>query len=143
MAVRVVMVTSPETVSIVRASRSHPKCRVPEKTRCAISRGDAEKHARSVATTRRGTAFRVAPHLQLVQVMALTTSRFCPVLGQRVTVLTDLEGSVLDVICSYHDRATSACQLKGRACTGGRLSELVERAARGRFTDRTTRCQFQ
>lgn len=75
--------------------------------------------------------------------MALTTSRFCPVLGERVTVLTDLEGNVQDVACSYHDHVTGACELKGRACTGGRLSELVERAARGRFTDRTARCQFQ
>lgn len=75
--------------------------------------------------------------------MALTTSRFCPVLGERVTVLTDLEGNVLDVICSYHDHVTGTCELKGGACSGGRLSELVERAARGRFTDRTTRCQFQ
>ena len=75
--------------------------------------------------------------------MALTTSRFCPVLGKRVTVLTDLEGNVQDVACSYHDHVTGACELKGRACTGGRLSELVERAARGRFTDRAARCPFQ
>lgn len=73
--------------------------------------------------------------------MALT-SRFCPVLGDRVTVVADLESNVEKVICVYHDRETDVCQLKVRASGGGRLSELLERASRGRFTDRTTRCQF-
>jgi hypothetical protein len=73
--------------------------------------------------------------------MALT-SHFCPVLGARVTVVTDLEANVMEVICRYHDRESDACRLKTRASSGGRLSELLERAAQGRFTDRTTRCQF-
>jgi hypothetical protein len=73
--------------------------------------------------------------------MALTT-RFCPVLGTRVTVATDLEGTVVQVICQHHSRDSNTCQLKARATTGGRLSELLERAARGRFADQSTRCQF-
>jgi hypothetical protein len=73
--------------------------------------------------------------------MALST-RFCPVLGTRVTVVTDLEGSVVQVVCQHHHRDTNTCRLKARALTGGRLSELLERAARGRFADRSTRCQF-
>jgi hypothetical protein len=74
--------------------------------------------------------------------MALPISRFCPVLWERVTVLADLEGKVLEVCCSHHDRATGGCQLK-RPGAGGPLSELVEQAGRGQFTDRTTRCHFE
>jgi hypothetical protein len=60
----------------------------------------------------------------------------------RVTVVTDLEDTVTNVCCQYHDRETHACRLKSRASSGGRLSELLERAARGRFTDQSARCQF-
>ena len=73
--------------------------------------------------------------------MALT-SRFCPVLGTRVTVVTDLEGNAVQVVCQHHHRDTNACRLKARATTGGRLSELLERAAQGRFADQSARCRF-
>jgi hypothetical protein len=73
--------------------------------------------------------------------MALV-SRFCPVLGTRVTVVTDLEGQVVQVVCQHHHRDTDTCRLKARATTGGPLSELLERAERGGFADRTVRCQF-
>jgi hypothetical protein len=70
------------------------------------------------------------------------SSRFCSILGTRVTVITDLEGTVATVCCPQYHRETRACRLKSRATSGGRLSELLERSATGRITDQTARCQF-
>jgi hypothetical protein len=70
------------------------------------------------------------------------TSRLCPIIHTRVTVETDLEDNVTNVCCRYHVRQTHACRMKPRAASGGRLSELLEHAATGRFTDQTVRCLF-
>ena len=122
----------PETRPVIRA---YARVRYAELHAAALK--NPRRVDRDCVTVR--TSAGTAPALRIR--MALT-SRFCPVLGARVTVVTDLEANVMEVICRDHERESDACRLKTRASSGGRLSELLVRAAQGRFTDRTTRCQF-
>jgi hypothetical protein len=71
--------------------------------------------------------------------MALNSIR-CPVLGARVTRVTDLEGTVTRVICPEYDVSNSACRLTLSRREGGPLSQLVERVSENTPETKSTRC---
>jgi hypothetical protein len=71
------------------------------------------------------------------------TSVHCNVLGANVTCVTDLEGTVTQVVCAQHDPATGECRVKHGALAGGPLSQLLERAAEGTLASHGTRCDLR
>ena len=71
--------------------------------------------------------------------MAITSVN-CPVLGARVTRVTDLEGTVLKIVCAEYDEATGICRLTRTALQGGPLSQLLERVAEDTLDTRGTLC---
>ena len=67
-------------------------------------------------------------------------SRVCPIIGFPVTVEIDRDRDLATVICPHHHHDTKACSLRGRSTAGGPLSQLVDRAAHGRYTPPNERC---
>ena len=65
---------------------------------------------------------------------------WCPVLQTHVTCVTDLEGTIMKVVCSEREERTHACRLKQAAIQAGPLSKLLEQASENTFTDRTLLC---
>jgi hypothetical protein len=74
--------------------------------------------------------------------MAMTSIR-CPVLGARVTRVTDFEGNVTRIICGEYDHSTGTCRLKKTAFDGGPLAQLLERMSEETLTTRSTRCDLR
>jgi hypothetical protein len=72
--------------------------------------------------------------------MAIKSKR-CHVARAEVSVITDLEGRVIRVICPDYG-PSGECRLKAKA-DGGLLSQLLERVAEGRLDSRTTRCDLR
>jgi hypothetical protein len=73
--------------------------------------------------------------------MTMTSIR-CPVLGADVACVTDLEGSVLRVICEeYGDDGT--CRLKTSALRGGPLAQLLERVSEHTLDTHGTACSLR
>ena len=68
------------------------------------------------------------------------TPVWCPVLQAHVTCVTDLEGTIVKVVCIERDERTHACRLKQAASQVGPLSKLLVRAAEHTFADRTVIC---
>ena len=58
--------------------------------------------------------------------MPITTIR-CDVLGANVSCITDLEGTVMRVICPEYQEPAGTCRLRSEASKGGPLSRLLER----------------
>jgi hypothetical protein len=58
--------------------------------------------------------------------MPITTVR-CDVLGANVRRITDLEGTVIRVICPEYQEPAGICRLRSDASKGGPLSRLLER----------------
>lgn len=56
--------------------------------------------------------------------------------------VTDFEGDVLKVICPDLDATSGVCRLRQRALAGGRLSQLLERAAEDSLDTRGIRCEL-
>jgi hypothetical protein len=73
--------------------------------------------------------------------MAIKTIR-CHVLQSTISMVTDFEDSVVQVICPEYDNATGMCRLKTRASSGGPLSTFVARASEGTLDNRAVRCDF-
>jgi hypothetical protein len=73
--------------------------------------------------------------------MAITTTR-CPVLRGPVTLITDLEGGVLRMICPEFREPGRTCRLKQEAMAGGRLSQLLTRLSEETLGDRGVECQM-
>ena len=71
------------------------------------------------------------------------TSVHCNVLGANVTCVTDLEGTVTQIVCAQYDPATDLCRVKKGALAGGPLSQLLERVAEGTLASRGTRCELR
>ena len=71
--------------------------------------------------------------------MAIRSIR-CPILGARVTRVTDIEGTVTRIICSAYDRSTGTCRLIKATLDGGPLSQLLERAAENTLDTHDPRC---
>jgi hypothetical protein len=71
--------------------------------------------------------------------MAISSIR-CPVLGARVTKVTDLEGTVTRVICPEYDASSRRCRLTMSIGEGGPLSQLLERVSENTLATRSTRC---
>jgi hypothetical protein len=70
------------------------------------------------------------------------TSVHCSVLHRTVTRVTDLEEKVVRIICPEYEEPSGGCRMKKAAFQGGRLSQLLERAAEGTLDSRTTRCDL-
>jgi hypothetical protein len=64
----------------------------------------------------------------------------CPVLGAKVTCVTDLEGETTRVICAEYDEPTGMCRLKRNISQAGMLGQLLERVSEETLDSRTTRC---
>jgi hypothetical protein len=73
--------------------------------------------------------------------MAITSMR-CPVLGARISRVTNLEGEVTHVICAEYEERTGLCRLHQRAYEGGPLGQFLERASDETLATRTMACQF-
>jgi hypothetical protein len=72
--------------------------------------------------------------------MAIKTIR-CHVLQSTISMVTDFEDNVMQVICPEYDSA-GMCRLKKRASSGGPLTTLVARASEGTLDNRAVRCDF-
>lgn len=70
--------------------------------------------------------------------MAMNSIR-CPVLGARITQVTDLEGVVTRVICPEYD-SDGTCRLKKSVREGGPLAQLLERVSEETLDTRSTLC---
>ena len=71
------------------------------------------------------------------------TSVYCQVLGGHVTRVTDIEGSVTQLICPAFELSGGTCRLRREAFTGGPLSQLLERVAEDTLAVRSARCNLQ
>jgi len=71
------------------------------------------------------------------------TSVHCNVLGGNVPCITDLEGTVTQVVCTHYDSATGLCRVKNKGITGGPLSQLLERVAERTLASHGTRCELR
>jgi hypothetical protein len=71
--------------------------------------------------------------------MAITVVN-CPVLGAKVTRVTDFEGKTTKIICAEYDEPTRICRVKTTASRGGMLSQLLERLSENSLDTRSTRC---
>ncbi len=70
------------------------------------------------------------------------TSIRCPVLGADVGCITDLEGTVLTIICEeYAEDGT--CRLKASARQGGPLAQMLERVSEHTLDARGTACTLR
>jgi hypothetical protein len=74
--------------------------------------------------------------------MAIKSTR-CAVLGGDVSVVTDFEGKVTEVICPQYEAMTGACRLKVQALEGGPLAQLLERVSEHGLDTRSTRCHLR
>jgi len=63
----------------------------------------------------------------------------CPVLGGRVTQVTDLEGNVIRIVCAEYEQ-DGTCRLKKSAFEGGPLSQLLTRMSEDALATRSTSC---
>jgi hypothetical protein len=59
-----------------------------------------------------------------------------------VTLITDLEGGVLRMICPEFREPGRTCRLKQEAMAGGRLSQLLTRLSEETLGDRGVECQM-
>jgi hypothetical protein len=73
--------------------------------------------------------------------MAIKTIR-CHVLQSSISVVTDFEDTVTQVICPEYDAGIGTCRLKERASSGGPLSTFVARVSEDTLESRATRCDF-
>lgn len=64
----------------------------------------------------------------------------CPILGARVTTVTDLEGTVTRVICPEYDVSKRTCRRTMSTREGGPLSQLLERVSEDTLDTHSTRC---
>jgi hypothetical protein len=71
------------------------------------------------------------------------TSVHCNVLGANVTCVTDLEGTVTQIVCAQYDPATGLCRVKHDALGGGPLSQLLERVAESTLASHGVRCELR
>ena len=67
-------------------------------------------------------------------------SVYCPVLGAHVTQVTDLEGTVTQIICKEYDSDGTCRVKKASASQGGPLGQLLERLSEDALDTRSPRC---
>jgi hypothetical protein len=63
----------------------------------------------------------------------------CPVLGARITRVTDLEGVVTRIICAEYE-SDGSCRVKKSVREGGLLAQLLERVSEDTLDTRSTLC---
>jgi len=73
--------------------------------------------------------------------MAIKTIR-CHVLQSTISMVTDLEDNLRQVICPEYDAAMGTCRLKQRASSDGPLATYLARAAEDTLGNRSVRCDF-
>jgi hypothetical protein len=66
----------------------------------------------------------------------------CRVAQGNVTVVTDLEGRTVRVICPEYEYPTGACRVRKDALKGGPLSQLLEHVSEDTLDTRTVRCNL-
>jgi len=71
------------------------------------------------------------------------TSVHCKVLGTDVPCVTDLEGTVTQIVCALYDPASGRCRVKNASLAGGPLSQLLEHVAEGTLASHGTRCDLR
>jgi len=65
---------------------------------------------------------------------------FCHVLGGSVTVVTDLNGTVTNVVCPAYSRVFQTCEKKGE--TSGFLGRVAKRMMDKQLGTRERFCEF-
>jgi hypothetical protein len=71
------------------------------------------------------------------------TSVHCNVIGANVPRVTDLEGTVTQIVCALYDPGAGLCRVKQSALAGGPLSQLLQRMAEGTMASHGTRCELR
>lgn len=66
----------------------------------------------------------------------------CRVVQGNVTVVTDLEGRTVRVICPEYEDSTGACRVRKDALKGGPLSRLLSRVSEDTLDTRNVRCNL-
>jgi len=74
--------------------------------------------------------------------MPITTVR-CDVLGANVSRVTDLEGTVMRVICPEYQESTGICRRRSEASKSGPLSRLLERVEEDTLASHGVRCAMR
>lgn len=67
---------------------------------------------------------------------------WCHVLGAHVTRVSDLEGTVVRVICPHFDEEARCCRLRADALSGGPLAQLLEGVAEDTLASHGRRCEL-
>jgi hypothetical protein len=67
----------------------------------------------------------------------------CSVLRANVTVITDLEGQIVRIICPEYEEVTGTCLVKRGARAAGPLSLFLERVSEETLDSGTTRCELR
>jgi hypothetical protein len=73
----------------------------------------------------------------------LTTSVYCHVLGTHVTLATDFEGRITQIICAEYEQSSGGCRMKQAALCGGPLSRLVVQAQEADLAASNARCDLR
>ena len=67
----------------------------------------------------------------------------CPVVHTIVTCVSDLEGTITQVMCPEYEETSGVCRLKRHSLEGGPLSQLLDRITQDTLDTRTTRCDVR
>ena len=67
-------------------------------------------------------------------------STYCHVREGQVTVVTDLEGAVVRLICPEYDESSGSCRIRTGVLSGGPLSQLLERVEEDTLDKPAVRC---
>jgi hypothetical protein len=73
--------------------------------------------------------------------MALA-SVWCPVLGGRISRVTNFEGAVTRINCPEYEDSTKTCRRKADALKGGPLAQLLERVSEETLASSGLRCDL-
>ena len=66
----------------------------------------------------------------------------CAALGQRVSLVTDLEDQATLVLCPQYEAAAACCRLKRQSRSQGPLASILERVPENVLLTRMVRCDF-
>lgn len=98
----------------------------------------------NVASFRKGRAKTLSPvwNRSCLDIVMAIQFVHCRISRADVSIVTDLEGKVIRVICPDYG-ASGSCRRKESTLGGGPLSQLLERVTEGTLGSRTTRCDVR
>jgi hypothetical protein len=67
---------------------------------------------------------------------------WCPVLGARISRVTNFEGEATRINCPEYEDFTQTCRRKADALKGGPLAQLLERTSEETLASPGLRCDF-